>query len=162
MRAAPCREYGTPDAVAVVDVAVPDMTAGQVRVRVAAAAVNFVDVLIVANQYQISAPTPFVPGSEFAGVVDAVADDVTRVAVGDPVSGVGFVGAFADQVVVPADAVTRVPDGVDIHTAAAFGIAHRTAYHTLRSVAHVHAGEELIVLGAGGGVGLAAVQLGAV
>ena len=160
MRAAICRVHGPPEVVEVTDVPSPELGAGQVRVRVGAASVNFPDVLIVADEYQIKVPTPFVPGSEFAGVVAEVADDVRDVAVGERVSGTGLVGAFAEEVVVAAAAVTRVPDGVDARQAAAFGVAHRTAYHVLRSVARVQPGEELVVLGAGGGVGLAAVQLG--
>src|SRR3954454_23684423 len=162
MRAAVCRSYGPPDVVAVEEVDAPALTTGQVRVRVGAAAVNFPDVLIVANSYQVSAPTPFVPGSEFAGVVTAVSDGVTAVAVGDRVMGTGFVGAFAEEAVVSSEAVRRLPPAVDLSVAAAFGVAHRTAYHVLRSVADVQPGEEVVVLGAGGGVGLAAVQLAAV
>lgn len=138
----------------------PDCGAGQVRVRVHAAAVNFPDVLVIADEYQMTAPLPFVPGSEFAGVVAEVAEDVEAVAVGDRVFGSVFVGAFADEVVVGAANVTRIPTGVEDTAAAAFGVAHRTAYHVLRSVARAQPGEELVVLGAGGGVGLAAVQLG--
>ena len=159
MRAAVCRSYGPPDVVAVEEVEAPSLAAGQVRVAVAAAAVNFPDVLIVADSYQVSAPTPFVPGSEFAGVVTEIADDVSSVAVGDRVMGTGFVGAFAEEVVVAEMAVRPVTPDVDLTVAAAFGVAHRTAYHVLRSVAHVQPGEEVVVLGAGGGVGLAAVQL---
>src|SRR3954471_6818190 len=162
MRAAVCRSYGPPDVVAVEEVDAPALTTGQVRVRVGAAAVNFPDVLIVANSYQVSAPTPFVPGSEFAGVVAEVADDVTAVAVGDRVMGTGFVGAFAEEAVVSSEALRRLPSAVDLSVAAAFGVAHRTAYHVLRSVARVQAGDEVVVLGAGGGVGLAAVQLATV
>jgi NADPH:quinone reductase len=159
MRAAICRAYGPPDVVVVEEIEAPALTGGQVRVRIAAAAVNFPDVLIVADSYQISAPTPFVPGSEFAGVVIEVADDVAGVAVGDAVTGTGLVGAFAEEAIVASAAVQRLPDGIDLRTAAAFGVAHRTAYHVLRSVARVQAGDEVVVLGAGGGVGLAAVQL---
>lgn len=163
MRAAVCRAYGEPEVVRVEgDVASPALGPGQVRVRVRAAAVNFPDVLLVANRYQISASPPFVPGSEFAGVVTEVAPDVETIAIGERVSGTVLVGAFADEVVVAAPALTRIPAGIDEGVAAAFGVAHRTAYHVLRSVAGVQPGEELIVLGAGGGVGLAAVQLGAV
>jgi NADPH2:quinone reductase len=133
-----------------------------VRVRVGAAAVNLADVLLVANEYQVSVPTPFVAGSEFAGVVEAVGGAVSDVTPGDRVFGTVHVGAFAEEVVVPAEGVTRIPPGVEERTAAAFGVAHRTAFHVLRSVARVQRGEELVVLGAGGGVGLAAVQLGAV
>jgi NADPH:quinone reductase len=159
MRAAICRAYGPPDVVVVEEIEAPALTGGQVRVRIAAAAVNFPDVLIVADSYQISAPTPFVPGSEFAGVVVEVAGDVTGVAVGDAVTGTGLVGAFAEEAIVASAAVQRLPDGIDLRTAAAFGVAHRTAYHVLRSVARAQAGDEVVVLGAGGGVGLAAVQL---
>jgi NADPH:quinone reductase len=160
MRAAVCPEHGPPEVVRVEEVAAPPLGAGQVRVRVGVAAVNFPDVLLVAGQYQITVPPPFVPGSEFAGVVAEVADDVTAVAVGDRVTGTGIVGAFAEEAVVGAGAVRPVPPGVDDRRAAAFGVAHRTAYHVLRSVAALQPGDELIVLGAGGGVGLAAVQLG--
>jgi NADPH2:quinone reductase len=138
----------------------PTLEPGQVLVCVEAAAVNFPDVLIVANRYQISVPPPFVPGSEFAGVVDEVSAEATGFAVGDRVTGTGLFGAFAERVAVPAAALSRISDGIDARTAAAFGVAHRTAYHTLRSVARVSVGDELVVLGAGGGVGLAAVQLG--
>ena len=162
MRAALCATYGPPEVVRVADLPAPPVGDGQVRVRVAAAAVNFPDVLIVADRYQLSVPTPVVPGSELAGVVEEVGAGVDTVAVGDRVAGTGFVGAFAEEAVLRADGVWRVPDGVDLGVAAAFGVAHRTAYHVLRSVAAVQPGEELVVLGAGGGVGLAAVQLGAV
>ena len=163
MRAAVCREYGAPGVVRVEDLPSPLLGAGQVRVRVHAAAVNFPDVLLVANEYQISVPTPFVPGSEFAGVVVEVGDGVadaagrrSRLRDGDLRCVRRGSGRRAPR---PS---RRTPDGVDDRHAAAFGVAHRTAYHVLRSVARVAAGDELIVLGAGGGVGLAAVQLGAI
>jgi NADPH2:quinone reductase len=162
VRAAVCRAYGPPENVAVEDLPSPPVGPGEVRVRVAAAAVNFPDVLLVADRYQMSVPPPFVPGSEFAGVVTEVAGDVDGLAVGDRVAGTTMVGAFAEEVVVAAGVVRPVPDGVDLRHAAAFGVAHPTAYHALRSVAGLQAGDELVVLGAGGGVGLAAVQLGAV
>ncbi len=160
MRAAVCRAYGGPDMVTVEELPAPEVGAGQVRVRVRAASVNFPDVLLVADRYQITVPPPFVPGSEFAGVVEEVADGVAGLTVGDRVAGTVLVGAFADQVVVDAAAVRIVPPGVDDRRAAAFGVAWRTAYHVLRSVARLQAGDELVVLGAGGGVGLAAVSLG--
>lgn len=162
MRAAVCREYGPPEIVQVEDVAPPTPDPGQVHVRIRAAAVNYPDVLLIANRYQMRVPTPFVPGSEFAGDVVEIGQGVTGIALGTPVFGTTLVGAFAEEVVVAASAVTPVPDGVAHDVAAAFGVAHRTAYHVLRSVAKVQAGDELIVLGAGGGVGLAAVQLGSV
>ncbi len=162
MRAAVCREYGPPEVVRIGDFPSPPLHPGHARVRVEAAAVNFPDVLVVANRYQLSVPPPFVPGSEFAGVVVEVADDVAGAKVGDRVFGSTMVGAFAEEVVVPVTSLTRIPAGVEARRAAAFGVAHGTAYHVLRSVARLQPGEELVVLGAGGGVGLAAVQLGAV
>ncbi len=161
MRAALCRSYGDPEVVEIEEVDPPVLEAGQARVRIAVAALNFPDVLVVANQYQAQAPTPFIPGSEFAGVVTEVADGVDAVAVGDRVFGSAFIGAFADEIAANASALTPIPDDVDDRTAAAFGVTYKTAYHVLRSTAALAAGEELVVLGAGGGVGSAAVQLGA-
>ena len=162
MRAAVCRAYGPPEVVEVGEFPSPPLDPSQVRVRVSAAAVNFPDVLLVANEYQIKLPTPFVPGSEFAGTVVEVGADVRDLRVGDRVFGTGISGAFAEEAVVAESAVNRIPDGIADRTAAAFGVAHRTAYHVLRSVARVEPGDDVIVLGAGGGVGLAAVQLGTV
>lgn len=161
MRAAVCPQYGPPEVVQVVEHAVPAPGPGQVGVRVDVAAVNYPDVLLIAGSYQISVPPPFVPGSEFAGVVDEIGSDVTGFAIGDRVTGTGLFGAFAERVVVDAAGLAPIPDGVEARIAAAAGVAHRTAYHALRSMARVSAGDELVVLGAGGGVGLAAVQLGA-
>jgi NADPH:quinone reductase len=161
VRAALCRTYGGPEVVDVVEVPSPALAAGQVRVAVHAGAVNFPDVLLIANSYQISVPTPFIPGSEFAGAVVEVGDGVVVRRVGDRVFGSTLVGAFAEEVVVPATSLTPIPAGVGDEAAAAFGVAYRTAYHVLRSVAEIEAGQELIVLGAGGGVGTATVQLGA-
>lgn len=159
MKAAVCPEYGPPDVVRIEDVPAPPLESGQVRVRVGAAAVNFPDVLLVADKYQIHLPVPFVPGSEFAGVITEVSSGTDGFAVGDRVTGTGMFGAFAEQVCVPAAGLARIPACVDDRTAAAFGVAHRTAYHALRSAARVRSGDDVIVLGAGGGVGLAAVQL---
>ncbi len=161
MRAALCSTYGGPEVIAVTDIDPPRLGAGEVRVRVHIGAINFPDLLVIANTYQMSAPLPFVTGSEFAGVVAEVGEDVKNLVVGERVFGSCFVGAFAEEVVVGAGAVTPIPDDVDDRVAAAFGVAYKTAYHVLRSVATLQPGEELIVLGAGGGVGSAAVQLGA-
>lgn len=160
MRAAVCTEHGPPEVVRVEDRPSPEVGAGQVGVRVEAAAVNFPDVLLIADQYQVSIPPPFVPGSEFAGTVDEVGFQTRGFAVGDRVTGTGMFGAFAEHVAVDAAALAPIPDGVDFQTAAASGVGHRTAYHALRSMARLTAGDQLVVLGAGGGVGLATVQLG--
>ncbi|HXX89693.1 MAG TPA: NADPH:quinone oxidoreductase family protein [Acidimicrobiales bacterium] len=162
VRAAVCRELGPPETVRVEEIPAPDLGPGQARVRVRVAAVNFPDVLLVAGAYQIKVPPPFVPGSELAGEVVEVAEDVTGVAVGQRVHGTALVGAFAEEATLAAGSLSPVPEGIDDAHAAAFGVAHRTAYHVLRSVARLSPGEELVVLGAGGGVGLAAVQLGTV
>jgi NADPH2:quinone reductase len=163
MRAAVVRDYGGSDAVRIEeDYPEPPIEPGTVRVQIAAAAVNFPDLLITANKYQVSAALPFVPGSEFAGTVIEIADDVSALAVGDRVFGESFIGGFAEEIVVEVAALAKIPQGVGMHEAAAFRVAHRTAFHALRGLVGLHAGEELIVLGAGGGVGLAAVQLGKV
>jgi NADPH2:quinone reductase len=148
--------------VLVEDVPDPEPGPGEALVRVEAAALNYPDVLILANRYQVSVPPPFIPGSEYAGTVVAVGSGVTDLAPGDRVFGGGIVGAFAQMVCAPARALTPVPDTVGIVDAAAFGVVYRTAYHALRSVAEVEPGEWVAVLGAAGGVGLAAVELGVV
>lgn len=160
MRAVECHTHGPPEDLRIVERDDPQPGAGEVVVQVEAAALNFPDILLVADRYQISVPVPFVPGSEFAGTVAAVGDGVDSPSIGDRVSGTVLVGAFAERVVVAADRVTPVPDEVDLRDAAAFSVTHATAYHCLRSVASLQPGERLLVLGAAGGVGSAAVALG--
>lgn len=154
-----CTRYGTPEDLVVEDLPEPVAGGGQVVVEVAAAAANFPDVLLVADRYQIHVAVPFTPGSEFAGTVVSVGPGVTTLGVGDRVMGATLVGAFAERLAVPASALSVVAEGVGLATAAAFGVAHRTAYHALRSVARVAPGEWVVVLGAAGGVGLATVEL---
>lgn len=140
---------------------VPDPVPGphDAVVRMRASSVNFPDVLFVANKYQITIPPPFSPGSEFAGDVVAVGSEVTDVAVGDRVFGATAVGAFADLVCVPAAGLHRLSDGLSYEAAAAFWVAYATSYHSLVGVAGVRSADTVLVLGAAGGVGLAAVQL---
>jgi NADPH2:quinone reductase len=159
MRALRCNEYGSTDVLVMEDLPDPVPGEGEVVVDIVAAAANFPDVLLIADQYQISVPVPFTPGSEFAGVVRLVGPGVNGVAVGDRVTGASMIGAFAEQIVVPATSVHHVDDAVELRTAAAFGVAHRTAYLALRTVADVGPGDWVVVLGAAGGVGLAAVEL---
>lgn len=159
MRAVVCNEYGPPELLTVIDLPDPVARPNQVVVEIAYAAVNYPDVLILANRYQLSVPVPFVPGSEFSGTVIAIGDGVTNVAVGDHVFGAAMTGAFAERIVVPAAAVRSVPPDVALDAAAGFWVAHATAYHALRSIAEVRPGELVVVLGAAGGVGLAAVEI---
>jgi NADPH:quinone reductase len=162
MRAARCLQYGPPGSVVIEEIDDPVAAPGQVVVDVAAAAVNFPDVLVVEDSYQITIPLPFTVGSEFAGTVRSVGAGVDGLAVGDRVMGSSLIGAFAEQIVVPATSLQAVDPAVELTTAAASGVAHQTAYHALRSVARVQPGEWVVVLGAAGGVGLAAVELATV
>jgi NADPH2:quinone reductase len=161
VRAAVCRAYGGPEQVQVEELPPPQPRGHELVVRVAAAAVNFPDVLIVADRYQVSMPLPFTPGSEVAGEIVAIGDEVSGWSVGQRVFGAVMVGAFAEEVAVSAASLTPVPDGVDARAAAGFGVAYGTAYHALRSVGRVQPGEWVAVLGAAGGVGLAAVDVAA-
>jgi NADPH2:quinone reductase len=158
MRAVVCRSYGQPEDLVVEDV--PDLVPGpgQLVVGVRAAAVNYPDVLLIAGKYQVRSPVPFTPGSELAGEVLAVGDGVAC-RPGQRVSATTFVGAFAEQALLPEAAVTAISDDVDFAAAAAFGVTYRTAYHALRSIAEVEPGDWVVILGAAGGVGLAAVDL---
>ncbi len=158
MRAAVCRSYGTPEDLIIEDVAEPVPGPGQLLVRIHAAAVNFPDVLLIAGKYQVKIPVPFIPGSELAGEVAAVGHG-TSFLPGQRVFATTAVGAFAEQVVLDAGSVELMPDGTDFASAAAFGVTYRTAYHALRSIAKVAQGDWVVVLGAAGGVGLAAVDL---
>jgi NADPH2:quinone reductase len=140
------------------DVADPTPGPGQLLVRVHAAAVNFPDVLLIAGKYQVKIPVPFTPGSELAGEVVAAGDGASF-GPGDRVFGATPTGAFAELALLDAHQVSAVPDGIDFAPAAAFGVTYRTAYHALRSVAQVAEGDWVVILGAAGGVGQAALDL---
>ncbi|MGE0794365.1 MAG: alcohol dehydrogenase catalytic domain-containing protein, partial [Acidimicrobiia bacterium] len=159
MLAAMCRAYGPPELLVVEVVPDPVAGPGEAVVRIEAAAVNYPDLLLAADRYQISVPPPFAPGSEFAGVVETVGEGVTAVAPGDRVRGGSMVGAYAQRIAVPAGGLDVLAPGVDLAAAAAFHVAHATANHALRSVGGVAPGDWVVVLGAAGGVGLAAVEL---
>ena len=159
MRAVVCRSYGAPEDLVVDDeIADPTPGPGELVVRVHAAAVNFPDVLLIAGKYQIKIPVPFTPGSELAGEVVAVGEGVSF-RPGQRVSATTPTGAFAELALLHSAAVTCIPDDADFASAAAFGVTYRTAYHALRSIADVAPGEWVVILGAAGGVGLAAVDL---
>lgn len=159
MRALRCLAYGEPESLVVQDLPSPVPGTGEVLVRVAAASVNYPDVLLVRNEYQASVAPPFTPGSDFAGTIVALGPDVAGWAPGERVCGTVFVGAFAEEVVVSTAMLIRVPDGVGWTTAAAFPVTYATAYDALRMTAGVRPGETVLVLGAAGGVGSAAVEL---
>ncbi|HEY0225444.1 MAG TPA: NADPH:quinone oxidoreductase family protein, partial [Mycobacterium sp.] len=157
MRAVVCRTYGPPESLVLDDVPEPVPAPGQILVRVHTAAVNFPDVLFIAGKYQIKIPPPFIPGNEIAGEVIAAGEGVAF-SPGQRVAGTTF-GAFAEQALLDAGQAMLMPDDADFASAAAFGVTYRTAYYALRSTATVAAGDWVVVLGAAGGVGLAAVDL---
>jgi NADPH2:quinone reductase len=159
VKAARCEEYGGPEQVVIRDVPAPELKPGHVLVNVAAAAVNFPDLLFVANQYQVSKPVPFTPGSEFAGRVAAVGAGVSGLAPGDRVYGMTTSGAMAEQVAVPAEALSAVPPGLTMIEAAALQVTAMTAFHALVTAGALRPGQWAVVLGAAGGVGTAAVDI---
>jgi NADPH2:quinone reductase len=137
----------------------PEPAAGQVRVAVKAASLNFPDLLIVEGKYQVKPPLPFVPGSEFAGTVEAVGDGVAHLKVGDTVAALGSTGGFATHAVVAASNVMPLPPGFAVEDGAAFAFTYGTSHHALMDRGQLKAGETVLVLGAAGGVGSAAVQI---
>lgn len=160
MKAILCKAYGPADSLVIEDVPAPEVREREVKVRVRAAGLNFPDTLIIEGRYQLKPPLPFSPGSEMAGEVISVGDQVTRFKVGDRVAGWTGFGAFAEEVVVPEERLLPVPDGMSDEQAAAFTMVYGTSYHALKQRARLQPGETLLVLGASGGVGLAAVELG--
>ena len=160
MRAVLCKSYGPPEGLVVEDVASPTPGPGEVVVSVKAAGVNFPDVLIVENKYQLKPPLPFSPGSELAGVVKLIGDDVTNVKPGDRVLAITGYGAFAEEAKVDAQRLIGIPHAVDFVTAASFGQTYATSDHALRDRGALKPGETLLVLGAAGGVGIAAIEIG--
>ena len=160
MRAVLCKEFGPPESLVVEEVDDPVAGSGQVVVDVHSCGVNFPDVLIIEDKYQFKPPLPFSPGGEVAGVVREVGDGVEGVAVGDRVLASSGWGGMAERVAVGAGQLVPVPDGMDLVTASAFLMTYGTSHHALKDRAQLQPGETLLVLGAAGGVGLAAVELG--
>ena len=160
MKAVLCKEWGPADSLVVEDVPARDPGPGEVRVRVRAAGVNFPDVLIIQKKYQMQPALPFVPGSEAAGEVLAVGAGVAHVKPGDPVMAYAGIGCFAEEVVAPADKVMKIPAGVSFEVAAAFTLTYGTSWHAIRDRAALQPGETMLVLGAAGGVGLSAIEIG--
>jgi NADPH2:quinone reductase len=160
MKAVLCKQYGPPDTLTFEELPSPRAGAGEVVVTVKAASVNFPDVLIIQNKYQFKPPLPFSPGSELAGVVKEVGSGVTRFKAGDKVIAFTTYGAFAEEVKTEAGRLLPLPEGMDFASGAAFLLTYGTSDHALRDRGALKAGETLLVLGAAGGVGLAAIEIG--
>lgn len=160
MKALICKQYSGYQDLEVGEAADPTPGKGEVLIDVEAAGLNFPDLLIVEGKYQFRPELPFVPGGECAGTVSAVGEGVERLKVGDRVVGTAISGAFAEKMVVPEPAATPIPDGMDAAHAAGITITYATSYYALKDRAKIQPGETLLVLGAAGGVGLAAVELG--
>ena len=160
MKALLCKAWGLPDTLVVEDMPDPVAGPGQAVVRVHAAGVNFPDALIIQNKYQFTPALPFVPGSECAGVVEQVGEGVTQVKPGDRVIALTASGAFAERVLAEAAALTPLPAEVDFPIGSAFLLTYGTAYHALADRGALKPGETLLVLGAAGGVGIAAIEIG--
>ena len=159
MQAWICEQPTGVDALQWKEVPTPEPGAGEVRLAVRAASLNFPDILIVQGKYQFKPTPPFVPGSEYAGIVDAVGAGVTAYKAGDRVAALAGQGGFATHAVVPADRLLALPDGFKFEHAAAFAFTYGTSHHALLDRGQLKAGETVLVLGAAGGVGTAALQI---
>ncbi|MBL0123493.1 MAG: NADPH:quinone oxidoreductase family protein [Betaproteobacteria bacterium] len=160
MRAVVCSQWGGPETLAIEDIASPEPGPGEVKIRVHAAGVNFPDVLIIQKKYQLQPPLPFSPGAEIAGEVISVGEGVNHLKAGDRVVSLCGIGGFAEEAIAPAAATMPMPPGVPYERAAVFSLAYGTSWHAVRDRAALQAGETMLVLGAAGGVGLAAVEIG--
>ena len=160
MKAMLCKSFGPAEALVLEETASPEPKKNEILLDVHAAGVNFPDTLIIEGKYQFKPPFPFSPGGEAAGVVAAVGEKVTHLKPGDRVMGLTGWGSFAEQVEVPGYNVMQIPKGMEFKEAAAFSMTYGTSFHALRQRGNLQAGETLLVLGASGGVGLAAVEIG--
>src|SRR5262245_1517910 len=160
MKALLCTRYGSPDDLEFAELAEPAAGSGEVVVKIHAAALNFFDTLIIAGKYQFKPAPPFSPGAEFAGTVESLGAGVTSFKVGDRVLGYMTYGAARQSVALTADRLAKVPAALDFDRAAGICITYGTTFHALKDRAALKSGESLAVLGAAGGVGLAAIELG--
>ena len=154
-----CESTTGPEGLAWREVPTPEPAADEVRIAIAAASINFPDLLTVQGKYQVRPPLPFVPGSEYAGRVDAVGTAVTHLKPGDAVAAIGSSGGFATHACVKASQVIPLPPGFPLQDAAAFAFTYGTSHHALIDRGQLRAGETVLVLGAAGGVGTAAIQI---
>jgi NADPH2:quinone reductase len=159
MKAIVCKAYGPPEQLELLEIGPLTPAQGQVVISVKACGVNFPDTLIIQGKYQVRPPLPFTPGSDVAGIVKAVGEGVHNAQVGDRVMGFTGTGGFAEEAICEARNLIPIPKGVDFTTAAAFSMTYNTSYHALKDRARIEPGERLLVLGAAGGVGLAAIEL---
>jgi NADPH:quinone reductase len=160
MKAILCTRFGGPDDLELADIAPPQAGPGEAVVRVKAAALNFFDTLIIAGKYQNKPPFPFSPAAEFAGIVESVDPGVTDLSRGDRVMGYMGFGAARESVAVAAERLVKLPDGLDFDRAAGLTVTYGTTLYALRERGKLKPGETLVVLGASGGTGLAAIELG--
>ncbi|MCJ8168129.1 NADPH:quinone oxidoreductase family protein [Atopomonas sediminilitoris] len=160
MKAVLCKAFGPADTLVLEEAPSPTIKKNEILLDVHATGVNFPDTLIIEGKYQFKPPFPFSPGGEAAGVVREVGEKVSHLKAGDRVMALTGWGSFAEQVAVPAYNVLPMPADMDFATAAAFSMTYGTSMHALKQRANLQAGETLLVLGASGGVGLAAVELG--
>ncbi|RZO18673.1 MAG: NADPH:quinone oxidoreductase family protein [SAR86 cluster bacterium] len=160
MKALQCVELGGPDKLEIKDVDTPSAIPGHVVIDVKSGSINFPDVLMIQGLYQFQPPLPFTPGGEAAGVISEVGEGVTNFKEGDKVFSMTGLGAFAEKTLVPEASCTLIPDSMDYDTAAALSMTYGTSLYALKQRANLQAGETLLVLGASGGVGLSAIELG--
>jgi len=159
MRALVCKQYGPPELLVIEKHDDPVAGEGQIVVDVAAAGINFPDVLSIAGTYQVKTPTPFVPGNEAAGVVSSIGDGVSRIAIGDKVIVTNRGGTFAEKCIADAQSTMPLPEGLSFEQGAGFAVTYGTSYHALKQSANLKSGETVLVLGAAGGVGITAVEI---
>ena len=160
MKAVLCKRFGAPEHLELAEVPPPLAAPGEAIVKVEAVSLNFLDTLIVAGKYQTRPDLPFSPGAEFAGTVESLGAGVEGFAPGDRVAGFIGYGAARERIAAPAARLVKLPDGLDFDRAAGLTVTYGTAFHALRDRARLKAGETLAVLGAAGGAGLAAIELG--
>jgi NADPH2:quinone reductase len=160
MKAILCTHFGPPDELELADIAPPSRGRGEVMVQIKAAALNFFDTLIIAGKYQFKPAFPFSPAAEFAGIVESVGEDVTDVAPGNRVIGYGGWGAARERIAISAVQLVKMPEQLDFERAAGLTVTYATTLYALRERAALKQGETLAVLGASGGVGLAAIEIG--
>lgn len=162
MKAVLCTHFGAPEALKLADIDAPHPSPGEALVRVKAVALNFFDTLLIAGKYQHKPPFPFSPGAEFAGLVESTGSGVSELAAGDRVIGYSGWGAARESIAVPAQRLVKIPNELEFERAAGLTVTYGTTLYALRERAELKPGESLVVLGASGGTGLAAIELGKV